>query len=89
VACAAADSSLTVAGQWRIFTALPEHLASEMRFYCALRKLLKNERPPFVLSRGAARWSDDGPQRRRRGVDGTRKDQWRRFISVEFNFDGF
>jgi hypothetical protein len=33
VAYAIADASLTVAGQWRIFTALPEHRASGNTFY--------------------------------------------------------
>jgi hypothetical protein len=43
VACAVEKRPFTVAGQWRLFTALPEHLASELLFARQLQiKLLSS-----------------------------------------------
>jgi hypothetical protein len=43
VACAVEKRPFTVAGQWRLFTALPEHLASELLFALQLQiKLLSS-----------------------------------------------
>jgi hypothetical protein len=57
VAYAIAKSSLTVAGQWRIYTALPEHRASELLFLriqrCDEQLLSRRMRAvgPMVLKR--------------------------------------